>query len=80
MPQYYEAWPAAIANLRLALQPLSAGLKSTLAEGELQSRIAALGRTEESVGVLPIRGRSRDGMMIFDRATGEPLGYWPVRR
>jgi hypothetical protein len=78
-PEYFRPLSeggAAMRDMYVPVQSL-AGPKG-LAESDYRARLAALGRDEADLGALSIQGRTRDGAMIFDRASGEPLAFWPV--
>lgn len=79
MPQYFRPLKEAVKTMRETYMPVRVLVGSHgLREGEYQSAIAKLGRTEIELGVLPVQGRKRDGAWIFDRTSGEPLAYYPV--
>lgn len=79
MPQYFRPWAEARTELDAAYRPLRVlrGLPG-MDEARYDRRLAELGRPESALGLLPIAGRRREGCMIFDRASGEPLAFWPV--
>jgi len=80
MPQYFRPLPEAAETMGQFYVPLRSLLGSSdMTEAQLEQRLVAIGRPEAAVGVLPLAGRTRQGAMVFDRATGEPLAYWPVR-
>jgi hypothetical protein len=79
-PEYFRPLSEGAAAMRDQYVPVQslAGPKG-LAEGDYRARLAELGRPESGLGALAILGRTRDGAMIFDRATGEPLAFWPIK-
>ena len=79
MPQYFRPWAdgKAAMDRMLIRVDLLANLK-TWVESDYQTQFRALNRPEADVGALPVRGTRRDGAWIIDRATGEPLAFWPV--
>jgi hypothetical protein len=80
MPQYFHPIAEAVPTMRSAyVQIRSLQGAPEMDDAEYARRLALLGKAEEAVGVLPIVGRAREGAMVFDRATGEPLAYWPVK-
>ncbi len=80
MPQYFHPFPEAATAMRSAYRPLRSVRGATdLNEAEYSQRLASLAKAEDAVGVLPVVGRVREGAMVFDRATGELLAYWPVK-
>jgi hypothetical protein len=79
MPQYFRPLPEAAATMgQVSVSPRFLLGSSAMTEAQLEQFLAAIGRPEGAVGVLPLAGRTRQGAMVFDRATGEPLAYWPV--
>lgn len=79
-PEYFRPLSEGAAAMRDQYVPVQslAGPKG-LAESDYRSRLKDLGRPESALGALSIEGRIRDGAMIFDRASGEPLAFWPVK-
>lgn len=79
-PEYFRPLTEAAAAMRDQYVPVRSLVGPRgLTESDYRARLAELGRPEGAVGALAIEGRRRDGAMIFDRATGEPLAFWPVR-
>lgn len=80
MPQYFHPLAAAASTLKDALMPLDT-LRGApgLEDADYVRRLAGLGQPKESVGLLSIKGNTREGAMLFDRATGAPLAFWPVQ-
>lgn len=79
IPQHYRPLKEGISAMRAQFLPLKAlsghpGMSVT----DYAALTAELARPEEELGVMPVQGRSHDGVWIFDRATGEPLAFKPV--
>jgi hypothetical protein len=80
MPQYFHPVAEATAAMRDVYLPIRSLLGAAgMDQAEYSRRLALLGKAEGAVGVLPVGGRLRQGAMVFDRATGELLAYWPVK-
>lgn len=79
-PEYFRPLAEGAAAMRERYLPVPSltGSAGLLAESDYRARLAELGRAEADLGALPIDGRTRYGTMIFDRATGQPLAFWPV--
>lgn len=79
-PEYFRPLSEGAAAMREQYFPVQTltGSKG-LSASDYLARISELSRPESTLGVLAIEGRRRDGAMIFDRATGQPLAFWPVR-
>jgi hypothetical protein len=79
MPQYFHPIAEATEAMRAAYRPVRVVLESSgLTSEEYARRLASLDRPEETLGLLPVSGRRRDGTLVFDRSTGELLTYWPI--
>lgn len=78
-PEYFRPLSDGAVAMRERYLPvkLLVGSKK-FSEREYQARLAELGRKEDEIGALAIEGRTRSGAMVFDRATGQPLDFWPV--
>ncbi len=80
-PEYYRPLAAAKDALDKAMAPAQRLVTSRLkfmTEEELRARAGKLQRPPEELGVLPGTGNMRNGTWVFDRKTGELLGFWPV--
>jgi hypothetical protein len=80
MPQYFRPLREGAAAMREQyVSPQSLVRQHRLSEEDYHARLAKLGQTESELGVLLLEGRTRAGSMIFDRASGEPLAFWPIK-
>jgi hypothetical protein len=79
-PEYFRPLAEGAAAMRERYLPVQSliGSGGLLAESDYRARLAEIGRAEADLGALPIDGRTRYGTMIFDRASGQPLAFWPV--
>lgn len=79
-PEYFRPLSEGASAMRERYLPMRSlvGTGGLLSGSDYQSRLQELGRPEADLGALPIDGRSRSGAVIFDRATGQPLAFWPV--
>ena len=79
MPEHFRPLSEGAAAMREQYVPLKWLARSKgFSESDYQARLAELGRREDEMGALAIEGRTRNGTMVFDRATGQPLVFWPV--
>jgi hypothetical protein len=80
MPQYFRPLSKGADAMReryFLAQSISAS--KGVSETQYRAWLAEIDRPEATLGVLPIQGSSRDGAIIFDRGTAEPLAFWPVK-
>lgn len=79
MPQHFRPLKDAVEVMRERYMPIRALLGDHgMTESDYQAAIAKLGRPESELGVFPVQGRARDGVWIFDRASGAPLVFHPI--
>lgn len=74
LAEWYEPYAIGRDAVRARVRPLRE-LRDTnkLDDGAWADFVAALGRSETTVGYLPMRARTRDGAVIVDRETAEIL-------
>lgn len=80
MPQYYRPIEAGHEAMRARFQGLDRLAKGVpgFSVQAYQEALSATGRSAEELAYLPIQARERDGGIIFDRKTMQPLAFWPV--
>ncbi|MBS0336766.1 MAG: hypothetical protein JSS40_08160, partial [Proteobacteria bacterium] len=71
-PKYYVPYPREAANALRRAKPLAAVYGRD--PGTFDRFLQTAGRPPESVRVLPLRARKRDGVVLLDAASGMPLG------
>jgi hypothetical protein len=79
MPQHFFPWTEGLGDLRRQLQPmpeLRENLK--LDEAAYTALINSFGKDEAKVGWILIQGGKREGVMMFERETGEYLRFLPM--
>jgi len=76
MPEYFRPWADGVGALQKMLHPMPA-LKAPrgLDEAEYQKLLARLGRPEADFGWLLMQGPRRNGSMVFERASGQPVMF-----
>lgn len=73
-PQYFRRFEEGIPTLRQQLLPLRLLLDGhILNEADYHALLDQIGRPESELGMLPVEGRAKDGVWIFDRINGKPL-------
>jgi hypothetical protein len=70
-PQYYVPYEDEVGNALKRAQPLELLLKR--GPEEVKRHLSAVGRSQESVKFLPLRGMQTDGAVLLDASTGAPL-------
>ncbi len=77
-PEYFHPLPEGAAAMRERYIALPKLVGKGFSEHDYEARLATLDRPADSLGALPIEGRTRDGIYIFDRASGEPVAFWNI--
>ena len=70
-PQYYVAYASHALNALRRSKPVGAILERDA--GKVARYLESVGRAQDSVRYLPLRARSRDGVVLLDASTGIPL-------
>ena len=80
LPHLYVQYADVAADVARVAKPLSMlSSRSPDAAEKVQSFIATSGRSDASVGFVPVRARNEDLAAIVDRKTGEVVGYLAIR-
>jgi hypothetical protein len=79
MPEHFRPWAEGLPALRTQLQPMpELREKLNLNAGAYTALINSLGKDEAKVGWILIQGGKREGVMMFERETGEYLRFLPM--
>lgn len=79
MPRFFRPFADGLRELRARFLPVDSLIgRDGLSAIELDRRVASLDRSREGLAAVPVQGRARNGVMVFDRASGVFLTFWPV--
>jgi hypothetical protein len=79
MPEHFHPWADGLPALRAQLQPLPELREKLSLDGAAYAVfIHSLGKDEAKLGWLLIQGGKREGVMVFERETGEYLRFLPM--
>lgn len=79
LPDLYAAYGAARAEAAQRARPLAELIKRQPADAAtIRAFLTDAGRTEDSVGFLPMRARNKDMTVVVDKKTGDVVGIVPV--
>lgn len=71
-PQYYVPYPGEAAAALRRAKPLAA-VRAKAPEA-FERELSRLGRSPDSLRVLPLRAKKKDGVVLLDSVTGAPVG------